>query len=175
MNNCPTHSKFWLYWKFQRNIHLTPLTPEIQQFSSRNCIYLDVITTLNLPTFWCSKSSASCSPTAFMSVFCSALVMYMCISRNRSIAPPSSACSISSCESRFTNHSNDCWSRLIQKKSTLRRFMIVGGISLDHSKLQRGQQWRAFQYRCMIDWRIEANGVTPMPVAIRMACCAWKM
>lgn len=69
-------------------------------------------------TFSCSKSNASCSPTAFMSVFCSADVMYMCISRKRSMAPPSSACSISSCDRRFTNHSNDRWSLLIQKKST---------------------------------------------------------
>lgn len=32
-------------------------------------------------TFSCSRSSASCRPTAFISVRCRALVMYMCISR----------------------------------------------------------------------------------------------
>lgn len=32
-------------------------------------------------TFSCSRSRASCSPTAFMSVRCSALVMYMCMSK----------------------------------------------------------------------------------------------
>lgn len=53
-----------------------------------------------------------------MSVFCSAEVIYICISKNRSIAPPSSACSISNCDRRFTNHSNERWSRFIQKKST---------------------------------------------------------
>ncbi|KAF4525978.1 hypothetical protein B566_EDAN000770 [Ephemera danica] len=50
-----------------------------------------------------------------------ALVMYMCISRKRSMAPPNSACSISNCDSKFTNHSNERWSRLIQKKSTCNR------------------------------------------------------
>ena len=34
------------------------------------------------PTFSCNKSSASCSPTAFISVRCSADVTYMCISKN---------------------------------------------------------------------------------------------
>lgn len=69
-------------------------------------------------TFSWSKSRANCRPTAFMSLFCRALVMYMCISRKRSIVAPSSACSISSWESRLTNHSNERWSRFIQKKST---------------------------------------------------------
>lgn len=92
-----------------------------------------------------------------------------------SMAPPSSACSISNCDSKLTNHSNERWSRLIQKKSTLRRFIILCGISLDHSKLHRGQVCRAFQYRCIIDCKIEANGVTPIPVAIRTACWARNM
>ena len=69
-------------------------------------------------TFLCNKSSANCNPTAFMSVFCKADVIYMCMSKKRSIAPPCSACSISNCESKLTNHSKDLWSRLIQKKST---------------------------------------------------------
>jgi hypothetical protein len=34
------------------------------------------------------------------------------------MAPPCSACSISSCERSFTNHSKLFWSRFIQKKST---------------------------------------------------------
>ena len=69
-------------------------------------------------TFLCNRSRASWSPTAFISVFWRADVMYMCISRNLSIDPPCSACSISNCDSRFTNHSKLLWSRLIQKKST---------------------------------------------------------
>ena len=83
--------------------------------------YYSVFMYSNFPyahTFLCSRSKASWSPTAFISVFWRAEVMYMCISRNRSMAPPCSACSISNCDKRFTNHSNDRWSRLIQKKST---------------------------------------------------------
>lgn len=95
-----------------------------------------------------------------------------CLSIYLSMAPPSSACSISNWDNKLTNHSNDRWSRLIQKKSTFRRCITVCGISLDHSKLQRGHVWRAFQYRCMIDCKIEANGVTPIPVAIKTACWA---
>ena len=68
-------------------------------------------------TFLCSRSSASWSPTAFISVFWSADVIYMCMSRNLS-DPPCSACSISSWDNRFTNHSKLLWSRFIQKKST---------------------------------------------------------
>lgn len=83
-----------------------------------NFYFIFLIFFIFVQTFSWSKSRASCSPTAFMSVFCNALVMYICISRNLSMAPPSSACSISSWESRFTNHSKDLWSRLIQKKST---------------------------------------------------------
>ena len=97
-----------------------------------------------LLTFSWSKSRASWSPTAFMSVRWRADVTYMCMSRNLSrnelirndkkadfinfqlcclfvdllIAPPCSACSISSCERSLTNHSKLFWSRLIQKKST---------------------------------------------------------
>ena len=102
------------------------------------------------PTFSWSRSRASWSPTAFMSVLCSADVTYMCMSRNLGeglmvygymdiygymygymeiygdifqfvhllIAPPCSACSISSCERSLTNHSKLFWSLLIQKKST---------------------------------------------------------
>ncbi len=40
------------------------------------------------------------------------------MSKKRSMAPPSSACSISSWDSSSTNHSKERWSRLIQKKST---------------------------------------------------------
>ena len=75
-------------------------------------------------TFLCSRSSASWSPTAFMSVFWSAEVMYICMSKNRSIEPPCSACSISSWDNKFTNHSKLLWSRLIQKKSTCEKLMI---------------------------------------------------
>lgn len=69
-------------------------------------------------TFSWRRSSANCKPTAFMSVFCNALVMYICISKNLSMAPPSSACSISNWDSKLTNHSKDLWSLFIQKKST---------------------------------------------------------
>ena len=87
-------------------------------------------------TFSWSKSRASWSPTAFISVLCRADVTYMCMSRNLDrnkeffffvlhclffdllIAPPCSACSISSWERSLTNHSKLFWSRLIQKKST---------------------------------------------------------
>lgn len=55
---------------------------------------------------------------------------------------------------------------------TFRRFIIVGGISLAHENLHFGQQCRAFQYLCIIDCNIEANGVTPIPVAINTACWA---
>ena len=63
------------------------------------------------------RSKAICRPIAFMSVFDSADVMYMCISRKRS-KPLCSLCSISSSLNKLTNHSNDFWSLLIQKKST---------------------------------------------------------
>ena len=53
-----------------------------------------------------------------MSVLWRAEVTYMCMSRNLLMAPPCSACSISSWDSSFTNHSKLFWSRLIQKKST---------------------------------------------------------
>ena len=65
------------------------------------------------------------------------------MSKNLSIAPPDSACSISSCDNNWTNHSKERWSRLIQKKSTLRRFMTVGGISDAQVYVQCGQVWRA--------------------------------
>lgn len=55
---------------------------------------------------------------------------------------------------------------------TLRKFITVGGISLAQENLHFGQQCRAFQYLCMIDCSIDANGVTPIPVAIRTACWA---
>ena len=69
-------------------------------------------------TFSWRRSNASCNPTAFMSVFCNAEVMYMCMSRKCPMTPSCSDCSISNCESNLTNHSNDFWSRFIQKKST---------------------------------------------------------
>ena len=95
----------WQWWQVTRYGNNTPGTR-----------YSDI-------TFSCSSSRASWSPTAFMSVFCRAEVMYMCMSRNRSMAPPCSACSISSCDSREMNHSKLRCSRLIQKKSTFLRFI----------------------------------------------------
>ena len=70
-----------------------------------------------------------------MSVLCSALVMYMCMSRNLSMAPPISlACSISSWDNRLMNHSNERWSRLIQKKSTYKMIESV-------EKIQSNLYW----------------------------------
>ena len=83
-------------------------------------------------TFSWSKSRANCSPTAFMSVLCKADVMYMCISKKCPITPPCSDCSISNCDKSLTNHSNDFWSRLIQKKSTFFKLNILGKTSSLH-------------------------------------------
>lgn len=58
---------------------------------------------------------------------------------------------------------------------TFLRCITVGGISLAHVYLHFGHVCRAFQYRCMIDCNMEANGVTPMPVAIITACWARNM
>uniref|UniRef100_A0A1X7TNC6 Uncharacterized protein n=1 Tax=Amphimedon queenslandica TaxID=400682 RepID=A0A1X7TNC6_AMPQE len=67
----------------------------------------------------CIRSRAICTPNALTSVLCKANVMYMCISRNRSISVPYSFCSISSSfSSSMTSHSKCLWSRLIQMKST---------------------------------------------------------
>ncbi|KYQ56502.1 hypothetical protein ALC60_04579 [Trachymyrmex zeteki] len=52
---------------------------------------------------------------------------------------------------------------------------ILGGISLAQENEHFGQVCLAFQYRCIIDCNIEAKGVTPIPVAIKTACCARKM
>ncbi len=38
-----------------------------------------------------------------------------------------------------------------------------------------GQVFLACQYLCMMDWRMEAKGVTPMPVPTSTACCARKI
>lgn len=58
---------------------------------------------------------------------------------------------------------------------TFLRCITVGGISLVHVYLHFGHVCRAFQYRCMIDCNMDANGVTPMPVAIITACWALNM
>ena len=75
---------------------------------------------MQILTFSWSRSKANWRPTAFMSVLCRAEVMYMCISRKWPITPSCSDCSISNWDRSLTNHSNDFWSRLIQKKSTLK-------------------------------------------------------
>lgn len=64
---------------------------------------------------------------------------------------------------------------IYQISFTLRKFMTVAGMSLAQANLHLGQQWRAFQYRCMMDCKMEANGVTPIPVAISTACWARNM
>jgi len=58
---------------------------------------------------------------------------------------------------------------------TFRKFITVGGISLAQENEHFGQVCLAFQYRCIIDCKIEAKGVTPIPVAIKTACCARKI
>ena len=78
------------------------------------------LTLSQILTFSWSRSKANWRPTAFMSVLCRAEVMYMCISRKWPITPSCSDCSISNWDRSLTNHSNDFWSRLIQKKSTLK-------------------------------------------------------
>merc|ERR1712079_417344 len=78
------------------------------------------------------RSMASCRNTDFMSVFCSAEVMYICISSMRPSAPPVSDISSSSWDRRLTNHSKLFWSRLIQKKSTFRSEFITPEISSAH-------------------------------------------
>ena len=78
------------------------------------------LTLRQILTFSWSRSKANWRPTAFMSVLCRAEVMYMCISRKWPITPSCSDCSISNWDRSLTNHSNDFWSRLIQKKSTLK-------------------------------------------------------
>ena len=140
-----------------------------------------------------------------MSVFCNAEVMYMCMSRNLSINPPYSACSISSWVRRWTNHSKDRCSRLIQKKSTYRvhiewniiyecpnlllLYVCIGkpycatflslktesGTSLHHVMLQFGHVTREAKYFIIMDCRMEAKGVTPIPVPMRTACSARKI
>ena len=44
-----------------------------------------------------------------------------------------------------------------------------------HWNSHLGQFLLTFQYRCIIDWRMDANGVTPMPVPISTACSARNM
>ena len=116
--------KIYSHQKIFRQIKSVVVTFLVKTLISRNfrdkkwCQQISVISTLWSRTFLCNKSSANCNPTAFMSVFCNADVIYMCMSKNRSIAPPCSACSISNWDSKLTNHSKDRWSRLIQKKST---------------------------------------------------------
>ena len=69
-------------------------------------------------TFSWRRSRAIWRLTAFMSVLFKALVMYKWRSKKRSMTPPSSACSTSNWDNKWTNHSKLRWSRLIQKKST---------------------------------------------------------
>ena len=56
-------------------------------------------------------------PERFGFAFCLLHIFVVCL-LHLLIAPPCSACSISSCERSLTNHSKLFWSRLIQKKST---------------------------------------------------------
>lgn len=81
------------------------------------CVFVLKPVMRSLFCFLWIKSSAIWRPMALTSVFLRAEVMYMCMSRNLS-KPPCSLCSISNWFNRLTNHSNERWSRFIQKKST---------------------------------------------------------
>lgn len=67
---------------------------------------------------------------------------------------------------RFKNHSNDFWSRLIQKKSTFCKLCTHWLRSSTHLNEHWGQVRVATLYLNMTDCKIEENGVTPIPVAI---------
>ena len=70
-------------------------------------------------TFLCKMSIAVWSANALRVVLLSAAVRYMCTSKNLWWPASSPACSSSIWFSSLMNHSNDFWSRFIQKKSTL--------------------------------------------------------
>ena len=107
-------------------------------------------------TFSWRRSNASCNPTAFMSVFCNAEVMYMCMSRKCPMTPSCSDCSISNCESNLTNHSNDFWSRFIQKKSTCWKKkkdidFFTCTLYSNFALAQQRTRWKSFQSKSAIE------------------------
>ena len=58
---------------------------------------------------------------------------------------------------------------------TFLKFMTECGMSEVQEWSHFGQLCLAFQYLCIIDCKMEAKGVTPMPVAMSTACWALKM
>lgn len=87
----------------------------------------------------------------------------------------SSCCSASIWVSKFKNHSNDFWSRLIQKKSTFLRLCIACPRSVNHLSWHLGHSLLEDRYLYIMDCKMDEKGVTPMPVATRTACSALKM
>ena len=104
-----------------RNMCLVIFFFSMRQFLLTNSKCLPIYNIQGMLTFSWRRSKASWRPTAFISVLWRAEVMYMCMSKKWPITPSCSDCSISNWESSLTNHSNDFWSRLIQKKSTLKK------------------------------------------------------
>ena len=86
-------------------------------------LYGDILQISN--TFLCKTSIAVCKAIALMSVFWSAAVKYMWISKNLCWPASSASCSSSNWFKSLKNHSNDFWSRLIQKKSTLNKIYVI--------------------------------------------------
>jgi len=101
-------------------------------------------------------------------------VICIWMSRNRSVSCHSSCC-FSNSDNKLTNHSKLLWSLLIHIKSTFLNFITLGGMGSDHSWAQEGQMRLASIYFNIIDCKMLANGVTPIPVAINIACCVRNM
>ena len=105
------------YWDIWHNYSNAVMILTLSQSGLPACVLVLRPVMRSLLFFLCIKSNAICSPIALMSFLPTADVMYMCSSRNRSKLS-CSLCSASNWLSNVTNHSNDFWCRLIQKKST---------------------------------------------------------
>ena len=101
------------------NQYLIEISENIKQWTSE-CAILQIWN-----TFLCKTSIAVCKAIALMSVFWSAAVKYMWISKNLCWPASSASCSSSNWFKSLKNHSNDFWSRLIQKKSTLNKTYVI--------------------------------------------------
>ena len=89
-------------------------------------LFLLSITSSNLSITLSALSCLVQGPSRFLSFSMFAICHHL------SISPPWTACSISSCERRLTNHSKLFWSRLIQKKSTFFKLNMDLSIWSDH-------------------------------------------
>ena len=92
-------------------------------------------------TFLCKMSIAVWSANALRDVLLSAAVRYMCTSKNLWWPASSSACSSSIWFSSLMNHSNDFWSRFIQKKSTLIEMVRYAVNCIIYKKINRCMFW----------------------------------